>query len=201
MNLSTARSSERAREVGVRKALGSLREQLIVQFLVEAIILSVCATLLAVGLARLALPAFNNLANQNFGLPLTDPAFIVTMITIATVVGFLAGSYPAFALSSFNTVAVMKSNFAGSNKGIGLRNGLVVFQFFISIVLIIGTIVVAKQMQYMQQKSLGYNKEQVMVMSAVPYWKVKGRTFLDEVRSLSLRTKRGRVIRTAGTSR
>jgi len=184
MNLSTARSSERAREVGVRKALGSLKEQLVVQFLIEAIILSVCATSLAVGLARLALPAFNNLANQNFDLPLTNPAFIAAMIVIATIVGFLAGSYPAFALSSFNTVAVMKSNFAGSNKGIGLRNGLVVFQFFISIVLIIGTIVVAKQMQYMQQKSLGYNKDQVMVIERGALLEGKGRTFLDEVQSL-----------------
>jgi len=184
MNLATARSSERAREVGVRKALGSLKEQLVVQFLVEAVILSTCATLLAVGLARLALPAFNNLANQSFDLPLTDPVFIAAMITIAAVVGFLAGSYPAFALSSFNTIAVMKSNFAGSNKGVGLRNGLVVFQFFISIVLIIGTIVVARQMQYMQQKSLGYNKEYVMVIERDALLENKGRTFLDEVRSL-----------------
>lgn len=182
MNLATARSSERAREVGVRKAMGSLKGQLVIQFLVESILLSALATLLAVGLARLALPAFNTLANQNLSLP-WNPGFVIVLLLVAAIVGFLAGSYPAFALSSFNTVTVMKSNFAGSSRGLWLRNGLVIFQFFISVVLIVGTIVVEKQMQYMQRKSLGYNKEHVLVIERSFALENKAQTFIDELKT------------------
>jgi len=193
MNLATARSAERAREVGVRKAMGSVREQLIAQFLTEALILSCCATILAVILARLALPAFNNLANQNLIMPWGNPVFTGAAIAVAAIVGLLAGSYPAFALSSFNIIAVMKSNFTGSSKGAGLRNGLVVFQFFISVVLIVGTIVVDKQMRYMQQKSLGYNKEQILVIERSGVLEDKAQTFIEQ-----LKTQTG-IINAAGS--
>jgi putative ABC transport system permease protein len=163
MNLATARSAERAREVGVRKTMGSLKSQLVSQFLTESILLSLFSTSIAIGIIYVALPYFNSLAGKSLVFSLSiGVAFI--LIAIAILVGFLAGSYPAFVLSAFNPVSVMKGTFSSSGKGSWLRNGLVVFQFFISIVLIVGTIVVSKQMLYMQSKSLGYNKERTLVV-------------------------------------
>lgn len=187
MNLATARSAERAREVGVRKTMGSMKSQLVAQFLAESILLSLFATLLALLLASLLLPYFNNLAGKQLSLFFTPP-FLFGVLSFAIVVGFLAGSYPAFILSSFNPVMVMKGNFTGSTKGSWLRNGLVVFQFWISITLIVGTLVVSEQMQYMQTKSLGYNKEQVLVVERVfalqDSSQTRVRTFLDQLRNL-----------------
>jgi putative ABC transport system permease protein len=183
MNLATARSAERAREVGVRKTMGSVKGQLVSQFLVESIVLSLIATLLALGIMFMVLPYFNELTGKSLSVN-----FSVTMglaiLAVALLVGFLAGSYPAFVLSSFNPVVVMKGKFNGNSKGNWLRNGLVVFQFFISIVLIVGTLVVSEQMQYMQQKSLGYDKEQILVVERAFALEDKAQTFIDELKNI-----------------
>jgi putative ABC transport system permease protein len=186
MNLATARSAERAREVGVRKTMGSLKSQLVSQFLTESILLSLFSTSIAIGIIYAALPYFNSLAGKNLVFSLSiGVAFILTAIAI--LVGFLAGSYPAFVLSAFNPVSVMKGAFSSGPKGSWLRNGLVVFQFFISIILIVGTIVVSKQMIYMQNKSLGYDKELTLVVERALGLGQGDRykTFVNEVAKLS----------------
>jgi putative ABC transport system permease protein len=183
MNLATARSAERAREVGVRKTMGSLKSQLVFQFLTESIVLSLFATALALTITWFVLPYFNNLVDKHLTLDFAG-LLPLALLGIALVVGFLAGSYPAFALSSFNPVVVMKGNFTSNTKGTWLRNGLVVFQFFISIVLIVGTMVVAEQMQYMQNKSLGYDKEQMLVIERVFALENNARTFTEEVKRI-----------------
>ncbi len=183
MNLATARSAERAREVGVRKTMGSLKGQLVSQFLVESIVLSLFSTFLALGLAQIALPYFNNVAHKELAFSFS-PLFLTSMLAISILVGFLAGSYPAFALSSINPIIVMKGNLTSSSKGSWLRNGLVVFQFFVSIVLIVGTMVVTKQMEFMKKKSLGYDKEKVLVVERVFALNDRAQTFIDELKRL-----------------
>lgn len=183
MNLATARSAERAREVGVRKTMGSLKGQLISQFLVESILISLIATGLAIGLAQIALPYFNGLAGKTLTFTFS-PLFITGLLGVALFVGFMAGSYPAFALSSIQPIIVMKGNFSSNAKGSWLRNGLVVFQFFISIVLIVGTMVVTQQMKYMQNKSLGYDKERVVVIERAFALGEHTQTFVDEVKQV-----------------
>lgn len=183
MNLATARSAERAREVGVRKTMGSLKGQLIFQFLTESFVISLVATLLAVGIAYLALPYFNDLAGKQLEISIS-PGMILSLGGLAAFVGFLAGSYPAFALSSFNPVMVMKGNFSSNAKGAWLRNGLVVFQFMISLILIVGTLTVRRQMEFMQNKSLGYDKEQVIVVERAFVLNGRAQTFIDELKTI-----------------
>ena len=184
MNLATARSGERGREVGVRKAMGSLRSQLVKQFLVESVIMALCATVLAVLIIYTALPYFNDLAGKQLTFEM-NAQMTAALCGVTIAVGLLAGSYPAFVLSSFNPVLVMKGNFTASSKGAVLRNGLVVFQFMVSIILIACTLVVRKQMQFMQEKSLGYNKDQTIVVESIfPDQNGKVQTFIDEVKRL-----------------
>lgn len=183
MNLATARSAERAREVGVRKTMGSDRQQLIWQFLIEAVLISAVATVVAVLLVQLALPAFNQLSGKQLTLDFSV-AVAVGLIAIALFAGLLAGSYPAFVLSSFNPVLVMKGAFASNAKGVWLRNGLVVFQFWISIVLIVGTLVVSDQLHYMQAKSLGYDKEQMLVIERAFALQGRQQTYREELARL-----------------
>jgi putative ABC transport system permease protein len=183
MNLATARSSGRAREVGLRKVMGSVRNQLVLQFLVEAILLAFLSTGIAVLGASLALPAFNSLVEKQLHIVFTTDV-IAGLIGFALVVGVLAGFYPAVVLSSFNPVEVMKGNFARSSKGSWLRNGLVVFQFGISIVLITGTIVVGSQMDFMQKKDLGFDKEQVLILERAWALDKKSETFINELKKI-----------------
>ncbi|GAB4027585.1 ABC transporter permease [Spirosoma gilvum] len=166
MNLSTAGASKRAKEVGIRKVMGSVRQSLTSQFLIESLLLTAIALVLAVGLVYLTLPLFNELAGKeltfNFS---TKPWLLPGLLLLGVVVGVLAGSYPAFFLSSFRPVQVLKgTKFTGDRKSIGLRSGLVVVQFFISITLMIGTTVVYRQLSYIQNKRLGYEKDQVLVL-------------------------------------
>lgn len=193
MNLATARSAERAREVGVRKTMGSAKAQLVYQFLTESLIISLVATALALIIVEIALPSFNQLANKTLDLQF-DPFIVGGLLLLAFFVGLLAGSYPAFILSAFNPVVVMKGNFASNSKGAWLRNGLVIFQFFISIVLIVGTMVVSDQMRYMQTKELGYNKEQLLVVERTFNLGDKLQTFKDEIEKIP------GVVSTAATS-
>ena len=165
INLSTAAASKRAKEVGIRKVLGSDRVQLIRQFLAESIVITFIALALAVGFVKIALPLFNQLSGKDLNLQLTsDPWLLPAIIITGLVTAVFAGSYPALFLSSFQPVTVLKGKFQAGKNGISLRSGLVVFQFFISASLIIGTVVVFKQLQYIKNKSLGYNKEQVLIM-------------------------------------
>lgn len=167
MNLSTAGASKRAREVGIRKVLGSLKLELVRQFLLESILITAISLVLAIVLMYLALPVFNTLAGQNLTLRLGDhPLLLPGLVLFVLLTGILAGSYPAFYLSSFKPVAVLKGKFTAGKKSIGLRSGLVVFQFLVSIILIVSTTVVYKQLSYIQNKSLGYNKDQVMILPA-----------------------------------
>lgn len=170
MNLSTASASKRAREVGIRKVMGSLKGQLVRQFLVEAIVLAVISTVLAIVLVYLALPLFNNLSGKELQFSfVVSPWIIPGLLAFALLTGLLAGSYPAFFLSSFNPIRILKGKLSSGKNNAGLRSGLVVFQFIISILLIVGTTVVYKQLSYIQHKKLGYDKEQVLVIEET-YW-------------------------------
>jgi len=165
-NLSTARAFKRAREVGIRKVLGSVKKQLIGQFLSESVLLTLFAMLCAFAFIFLLLPYFNQLANKNisFGFFLRYKSILV-MLGLSLLVGIAAGIYPAFFLSSFNTIKVLKgSASAEGSQRKPLRSSLVVFQFFVSTALIIATIIVYQQLHYMQNKKLGYDKEQVLYL-------------------------------------
>lgn len=181
MNLSTARSAERAREVGVRKVLGSYRNQLIGQFMIESILLSLLAMMLAVGLSVLLLPVFNDLSGKTLEMPWSAPAFIPILLLGGTLIGALAGSYPALFLSSFQPVAVLKSRFTAKRGSKNLRSILVVLQFSASIALIIFTIVVQQQMGYVKNKQLGYEKEQILVLEDANTLGEKSQSFKNEM--------------------
>jgi putative ABC transport system permease protein len=166
MNLSTARSANRAKEVGVRKVLGSLRGHLISQFMVESVLISFVSMLLALGLAWALLPVFNNLAGKHMAIGLfSRPWLAPSILALVLVVGILAGSYPAFFLSAFRPIIVLKGNVASGFRTSWLRNSLVVFQFGISIFLIIGTAVIYRQLGYIRERSLGFNREQVLIIN------------------------------------
>jgi len=165
MNLSTAAASKRAREVGIRKVMGSGKPELIQQFLLETMVITTIALLLALVLMYLALPVFNYLADQNLSLRISEHPFLIPVLLILIlVVGIIAGSYPAFYLSSFQPAKVLKSKSNGVKSSMVFRSGLVVFQFFISIFLIVGTLVVYNQLYFIQHKKLGYDKEQVLIL-------------------------------------
>ena len=165
MNLSTARSANRAREVGLRKVVGAERGMLINQFLGESFFLAVVSVLIALALVRFVQPYFSNLAGQDIDVSIvSNPWIAVGLFTIVLFVGFLAGSYPAFFLSGFKPASVLKGELQKGAKHSRFRSILVVFQFAISITLIIGTIVVMNQLNYMRNKRLGFNKEQQLVI-------------------------------------
>jgi len=165
VNLTTARSSERAKEVGIRKVAGALKSQLTRQFIGDSLLLCFIAFLLSVGLAALLLPSFNHLAGKTISEGIFSNWKNVTILFIAAMaIGLLAGVYPALVLSSFKPVTVLKGRFATGTRGILLRKGLVVAQFTISIALITGTIIVYNQMKYMRNQDLGFSKDQMLVI-------------------------------------
>jgi putative ABC transport system permease protein len=162
MNLSTAGASKRAKEVGIRKVLGSVKSELMSQFLFESLILTFIALALALILVNIALPIFNDLSGKTLAFNFT-PLTLIALLLFGLLVSVLAGSYPAFFLSSFKPISVLKSKFT-SSKGISLRSALVVFQFIVSISLILGIMVVYQQLSYIQNKKLGYDKTQLLVL-------------------------------------
>ena len=164
MNLSTARSANRAREVGIRKVMGSYRSHLVRQFLTESVLMTVFSFFIAVVLAWLLMPVFNNLSDRQLTIPFTNPLFYGLLLTAALITGILAGTYPSFFLSAFKPVAVLKGNVALGLKSGMIRAALVVFQFAISIVLIIATIAVFRQLNFILNKNIGFNKEQVIMV-------------------------------------
>jgi putative ABC transport system permease protein len=165
INLTTARSTVRAKEVGVRKVIGAARSQLAGQFIGESVIICWMSFLLTLILGSLTLPLFNQLAGKVISPGLfSKGADILGLFLLSTLIGIIAGIYPSLVLSAFRPVSVLKGRFATSTQGLLLRKGLVVFQFTISIVFIVGTIIVNSQLQYMRNKDLGFSKEQEMVI-------------------------------------
>jgi len=166
INLTTARSAERAKEVGIRKVVGAARFQLANQFIGESVIISLIAFLLSVLLCSLLMPLFNQLAGKTISPNIFhNPMNIVSLFFLSIIIGVVAGLYPSLVLSSFKPVSVLKGRFATGTQGLLLRKGLVIFQFTISIMLIVGTIVVYNQLDYMRNQSLGFNKDQTMVIN------------------------------------
>ncbi|PUZ28802.1 ABC transporter permease [Chitinophaga parva] len=159
MNLSTARSEKRAREVGIRKSSGSLRGQLIAQFLVESVMMAAAAMVLALLATAAALPAFNQLADKQMHLPVGSVVFWAVILVCVLFTGIIAGSYPAFYLSAFKPVKVLKGTFKTGRMAALPRRLLVVVQFFISVVLVIGTVSIYQQIRYTQNRPVGYNRE------------------------------------------
>jgi len=162
MNLSTARSVKRAREIGVRKVVGAERSVLIKQFIGESMLVTLIAVGIAVLLLIVLLPAFNQVTQKQIALPFNRPVFWIGLVIITLVTGILSGSYPALFLSSFNPVKVLKGTLKLGSGVTFFRKGLVVFQFVLSITLIIGTIIVSKQVNYIQAKNLGYDRENLV---------------------------------------
>ena len=164
INLATARSEMRAREVGVRKVLGANRMQLIRQFLGESVLMAGLAAIVAVILVQLVLPAMNDIAGKQLALPLADWRVLAVLVLGTTAIGLAAGSYPAAYLSGFLPAVVMKGSPETGNKGLGMRQVLVVVQFSMSIFLLVSTAIIYDQLEYIQTKRLGFDKEHVMVV-------------------------------------
>jgi len=183
MNLSTARSAGRAREVGVRKVLGSSRPNLIMQFLAESVLVTLAASIISVLIAWALLPLFNQISGK--GIMITVDTFVwllPAMLIITIVVGGLAGSYPAFFLSAFQPVHVLKGKLVTGLKGRGLRSLLVIFQFAISIFLIIGTLVIYNQLNYIRNKDIGFNRNEVLIIKNISA--INPKIFKEEIKQL-----------------
>ncbi len=168
MNLSTARSEKRAKEVGIRKTLGSGKKQLVLQFFFESLILTLIAFLFSLGLVYLLLPSFNTLVNKHLGLPVLEPGFWLGALAVILFTGIVAGSYPALYLSSFNPVKVLKGTFLPGKAAILPRRILVVGQFGMSILLISATIIIYQQIQHTKDRHLGYDPNNLIRISASP---------------------------------
>jgi putative ABC transport system permease protein len=185
MNLSTAQASRRAKEVGIKKIGGSSRGMLIAQFLSESSILTLISLVFALIIIKIALPYVNNLIGSSLSLKLFTAWYIIpVLILFALFVGFLSGSYPAFFLSSFNPYEVLKGETRSSMKTGRMRRVLVVFQFAVSILLIIGTMIMYNQIRYMLNKDVGFNKEQVIVINRAAILGTKLKSFKESVKQI-----------------
>ena len=162
MNLATAQSAKRAKEVGLRKVVGAARSSLVKQFIGEALLLTLFAIIIAIVLSATLLPAFNGLTGKQLSIPFTRPLFWLSLAALMMITGFVAGSYPALFLSSLKPVSVLKTGLKFGAGNIFLRKGLVVFQFTLSIILIVGMIVTYRQMNYIQSKNLGYDRDNLL---------------------------------------
>jgi len=184
MNLSTARASRKAKEVGIKKSLGAQRQSLVFQYLSESMLTSFLALLLAWAVVWFFLPIFNLITEKRITLSLDDVELVVWFSGITLLTGLIAGSYPALYLSGFKPAAVLKGEVKGSIGELWARKGLVVFQFFLSVILIVSVLVIYRQIDFVQSKNLGYNKEHLIQLPIEG--KVEGNvnTFLDEVRKI-----------------
>lgn len=185
MNLSTAHSLKRAKEVGIRKTLGSNRAGLIRQFLTESGMITFISLLLAILIAAVAMPFFNTLSGKELSIPFANLFFWFVLVSATMLLGFLSGSYPAFFMSRFIPVKVLKGGGQSSIGGGNIRNSLVVFQFAISVFLVISTLVVFQQLQYIQGKDLGYTKDRVLIVEDVNAAGSKIQSLKNEVQQLS----------------
>ena len=164
MNLSTIRAAERSKEVGLRKVLGALRNNLVWQFIGESLLLTTFSCILAIGLLLLAMPWYNELLGYSLNVSWNALPIYLFLIGVIIIVGFMAGSYPAFFLSAFSPIQALKGKLKLGKGGASFRQVLVVIQFSISVFLIVGTIIITKQMSYVKNKQLGYNKEQTLIV-------------------------------------
>ena len=180
MNLTTARSVKRAREIGVRKVVGAVRPVLIRQFIGEAILLTFLAVLIAAFLVAVLLPVFNSVTQKEIEYPSKQISFWLWLAGLTLITGFISGSYPALFLSGFNPVKVLKGTIKLSAGSAWFRKGLVVFQFSLSVILIVGTIVVSKQVSYIQSKNLGFDKENLIFVPVEGDLISKYQVFKDE---------------------
>jgi putative ABC transport system permease protein len=186
INLSTARSAERAKEVGLRKTFGSNKQSLIKQFLIESLMLSMASIFIALGIALLLLPAFSQITNRPLHYSnILQPTILFLLFVAAVLTGLLAGIYPAFVLSAFRPIEVLKGRFKSTTAGLQLRNGLVVFQFAISVILIVCTIVVNQQMQYMTSNKLGFNQDEVLLIERTDQLGDKSDAWRNELAKIS----------------
>jgi len=183
MNLSTAKASRRLKEIGIKKVVGAGRKQLIFQFLSESLLLTLLATVFAVGIALLLLPAFNKVTGKQISLHF-DTTIIIYFIAIILCTGLLAGSYPALYLSRFNPLSVLKGKFNSSFAEIVSRKGLVVFQFTLSTILIVAVMVIYQQMQFIQNTDAGYTKNNVLRLSSEGNIRGKEKTFIAELKKI-----------------
>ncbi|MEH6656814.1 ABC transporter permease [Leeuwenhoekiella marinoflava] len=165
INLTTARSVERAKEVGIRKVVGAQKNQLMLQFVGESLIVTILAYILGIAIATLALPYFNTLAGQEVASGVfSNWSYVGLFFAIALAIGLAAGTYPALVLSSFRPVSVLKGKFSTTRSGTFLRKALVVSQFTVSIILIIGTLIIYNQMHFMQSQDLGFAKDRLLIL-------------------------------------
>jgi putative ABC transport system permease protein len=186
MNLSTARSANRAREVGIRKVLGSARKYLVFQFLAESIMIALVAVIIALFAVAILLPAFNHFADKNIAFNFQTLTWLAPVVLAAVIIiGCLAGIYPAFFLSAFQPIDVLKGKISTGFKGGRLRSFLVVFQFSISIILIAGTLVIYNQLNYIQNRDLGYNRNQILTIQNTFELGDKAKSFRQEVKQLN----------------
>lgn len=186
VNLSTAKSANRAREVGMRKVVGSQRGQLVQQFLTESVLVSALALVLGLVLASLLLPAFNQLADKQLSLPWFAWWFLPGAALGGIIIGVIAGAYPALFLSTFKPIDVLRGRLSRGAKSSGLRNALVVFQFATSVILIVGTLVVYQQMEFILNKKLGFQKDQVVILQGANTLGDQVAAFKEEIQRLPL---------------
>lgn len=181
INLSTAKSANRAKEVGLRKVVGSTRLSLIWQFLTESVLFSVLSFALGLAIAILLLPYFNTLAAKSIAIPWTAWWLLPLMLVASLVIGIISGTYPSMYLSSFRPIHVLKGKLSSGSRNSVLRNGLVVFQFTTSIILIIGTIVIYQQTQYILNSKVGFDKDQVLLLQGTNTLNEKRDAFKNEL--------------------
>jgi predicted permease len=184
MNLSTARATRKAKEVGIKKSVGAQRHSLIAQFLSESLIVTLCSVLFAFVLVALLLPMFNQVTDKKIELSLINPDLLLWTAGITLATGLLAGSYPAFYLSGFRPAAVLKGNVTGSLGELWARKGLVVFQFFLSVILIVSVLVIYRQIEFVQTTNLGYNKDHLIQVYIEGKLRDNRETFLTELRRI-----------------
>lgn len=184
INLSTAKSANRAKEVGLRKVVGSVRSNIVGQFLIESVLFSIFSFVVGIALARLFLPYFNILLNKTLFFPASDWLFWLVIALASIVIGMLAGLYPSFYLSSFQPIQVLKGHLSKGSKSSPLRSVLVIFQFTTSIVLMVGTLVIYRQMDYILHKEIGFEKDQVVLIQGAGTLGKQLTTFKNELLTL-----------------
>ena len=181
MNLATARSLRRAKEIGVRKVVGAGKRQLIGQFIGESLLVSFLAICLSLLIVALLLPTFNNLTEKHLAIKLTDPSFLLILLGLTLVTGIISGSYPALFMSSLKPIVILKGILKFKPGATYFRKGLVVFQFALSIILILGMIVIYRQIDYIHNKNLGFDKEDLLFMPLEGDLQKTYPTFKDEL--------------------
>ncbi|MFY0687349.1 MAG: ABC transporter permease [Cyclobacteriaceae bacterium] len=186
INLSIARSTERAKEVGIRKVMGSYRKHLIGQFLTESVFVCLLSSVISIGILYAFIPRFNFLVGTSLDFnSLIDPLGVVLLLVFVVLIGIISGLYPAISISSMMPTRVLKGSFKTSSNGVWLRNSLITFQFLISIVMISGSIIADRQMSYLQDKNLGFNKDNLLIIKQAQNLDTDYQAFINELKSMS----------------